>query len=682
MPTLYTAQGGSNSSNLYTVNPATGAVTIVGPTGRGFTGLAFDPTSGILYGSTSTQSPLNPRSLVTVNPATGTTTLVGAYGLGLTVTMADIAFDSAGQLYGYSSSGRKLYKVDKSSGAPTLMGTSSSHGAFGQGIEIDDANLGYLFPNGAGDGSAFYEMDLSNAAITTIALTSGWTPGGDPSIGACSFGPDQAMWFITTNFGAPGTLATITSAGVITVIGDTTGVVNTDALAWDGGVKPAEWNFIPPPPATDTLFAARGGVATTSDLYTVDPATAVMTSIGPIGFAVTGLAEDPTDGTLYGITSNNSAVSPLSLITIDKVTGAGSLVGAESPGTNTPWTDIAFDMYGNLYAFAQSTRFYSVNKATGVGTLLGGVGGATSGGAISIRSRNVGYAAPNGIIPAGNRLYTFSTTGTFTAGPFFSGGPGGRSGAFAFDQTDDLYAVGGVGGTTLITIDTTTAAITTIGLFTFDQVDGLTWGTASTATDDFSVALTPNALSICPGFSDTTALSTTITIGVAQSITLSDTGAPAGVSLAYATNPIMSGAGTTVTVTVGGGVAPGVYPIVIHADGTSTSHTTTLTLTVAGPVNDAYGAFEGHTLTVAAPGVMTNDIGPTTVSLNTGVSHGTLTLNADGSFTYTPDIGYRGSDSFTYNGHCGTATVTLTITGRDPTGVFSGDVGFRTWSMP
>ena len=50
-----------------------------------------------------------------------------------------------------------------------------------------------------------------------------------------------------------------------------------------------------------------------------------------------------------------------------------------------------------------------------------------------------------------------------------------------------------------------------------------------------------------------------------------------------------------------------------------------------------------------------------------GPSHGTLTLNANGSFTYTPAANYNGSDSFTYRASDGTltsnlATVTLTVT--------------------
>src|SRR5207245_623958 len=55
-----------------------------------------------------------------------------------------------------------------------------------------------------------------------------------------------------------------------------------------------------------------------------------------------------------------------------------------------------------------------------------------------------------------------------------------------------------------------------------------------------------------------------------------------------------------------------------------------------------------------------------TAMVVTGPAHGTLTLNADGSFTYTPAANYNGSDSFTYKANDGivdsnAATVTITI---------------------
>ena len=57
-------------------------------------------------------------------------------------------------------------------------------------------------------------------------------------------------------------------------------------------------------------------------------------------------------------------------------------------------------------------------------------------------------------------------------------------------------------------------------------------------------------------------------------------------------------------------------------------------------------------MTIPAPGVLANDTdvdGDTlTAVLVDTVSNGTLTLNDNGSFTYTPDPYFNGTDSFTY----------------------------------
>ena len=89
-------------------------------------------------------------------------------------------------------------------------------------------------------------------------------------------------------------------------------------------------------------------------------------------------------------------------------------------------------------------------------------------------------------------------------------------------------------------------------------------------------------------------------------------------------------------------------------------------------VADAYSVAEDGSLTVPAAGVLANDsdVDPnTTLSafLADDVSHGKLTLNADGSFVYTPNALYRGTDSFTYQAYDGSlasakTTVTLTVT--------------------
>lgn len=58
-----------------------------------------------------------------------------------------------------------------------------------------------------------------------------------------------------------------------------------------------------------------------------------------------------------------------------------------------------------------------------------------------------------------------------------------------------------------------------------------------------------------------------------------------------------------------------------------------------------------------------------TVTSTSSASHGTVVLNGDGTITYTPDSGYEGTDTFTYDvadGNGGTDTATVTITVGNP----------------
>src|SRR5205814_30438 len=89
-------------------------------------------------------------------------------------------------------------------------------------------------------------------------------------------------------------------------------------------------------------------------------------------------------------------------------------------------------------------------------------------------------------------------------------------------------------------------------------------------------------------------------------------------------------------------------------------------------VNDSYTTAEETTLNVAAPGVLINDsdVDGDTLSavLVSQPTHGSLTLNSNGSFSYVPAANYNGADSFTYKANdgqadSGIATVSITITG-------------------
>ena len=113
-----------------------------------------------------------------------------------------------------------------------------------------------------------------------------------------------------------------------------------------------------------------------------------------------------------------------------------------------------------------------------------------------------------------------------------------------------------------------------------------------------------------------------------------------------------------------------------QADNGLASNVATVTIVIIDPsgppvaLDDSYSVAAGKTLTVTAPGVLANDIDPQggalTAALADGPDHGTLALQPGGAFTYTPQAGFRGTDSFSYRASNGQqsepATVTITVT--------------------
>ena len=111
--------------------------------------------------------------------------------------------------------------------------------------------------------------------------------------------------------------------------------------------------------------------------------------------------------------------------------------------------------------------------------------------------------------------------------------------------------------------------------------------------------------------------------------------------------------------------------------------------------NDSYTTSEDIPLsTTLATGVLANDndLDGDTLTVNTtpivNVTNGTLVLNADGSFTYAPNSGWSGLDTFTYqmsdgNGGSAQGTVTLTVVGVNDAPVITshGGTGSATLSL-
>ncbi|PYR12683.1 MAG: adhesin, partial [Acidobacteria bacterium] len=207
--------------------------------------------------------------------------------------------------------------------------------------------------------------------------------------------------------------------------------------------------------------------------------------------------------------------------------------------------------------------------------------------------------------------------------------------------------------------------------FTFKANDG----TVDSAAAAVSLTVTPvNDAPVATAQSATTAEDT------AKAITLTASDVD-GDALTYSivsgpSHGSLSGAAPNVTYTPAANYnGPDSFTFKAN-DGTVDSAAATINITVTAvndaPVaaNDAYSTNEDTALSVAAAGVLANDSDvdgdALTAVLVSAPAHGSLTLNANGSFSYMPAANYNGSDSFTYKANDGAlnsnvATVAITI---------------------
>ena len=112
----------------------------------------------------------------------------------------------------------------------------------------------------------------------------------------------------------------------------------------------------------------------------------------------------------------------------------------------------------------------------------------------------------------------------------------------------------------------------------------------------------------------------------------------------------------------------------LEADSNTANNSASATVNVGSlPVaaDDTYVTNQGSSLSVSAPGILGNDNDPGSLALTAVVvsnpAHGSLTLNSNGSFTYTPVTSFSGNDFFTYKANnsiadSNIATVTITVT--------------------
>ncbi|KAA2260463.1 Leupeptin-inactivating enzyme 2 [Solihabitans fulvus] len=211
-----------------------------------------------------------------------------------------------------------------------------------------------------------------------------------------------------------------------------------------------------------------------------------------------------------------------------------------------------------------------------------------------------------------------------------------------------------------------------------------------TPGNDFSLALNPSAGSVQAGSSATSQVSTTTTSGSAQTVALTASGQPRGVTVSFDPSSVTSGGTSTMTVATNASVAAGTYTITVQGAGT-VSHTATYNLTVGGqpPTDDFSVTLNPASGSTAAGGSVTSTVGTSTTTGNAQ----TVKLNATGlptgaTATFNPSSVTSGSSSTltiattasiaagTYNisvtgtgaGVVHAVTFALTVTGGGPGG--------------
>ncbi len=153
--------------------------------------------------------------------------------------------------------------------------------------------------------------------------------------------------------------------------------------------------------------------------------------------------------------------------------------------------------------------------------------------------------------------------------------------------------------------------------------------------DDFSTGLSPATLTVAQGVSATTTLSTGVTRGNPQTVSLSATGAPSGAIVSFSSTSITTGTSATVTVATAASTVPGTYTVTLTATGAGATHTASLSVTVTGPPGAAFGdGFDSPWTTYGGAWLVSNgsygvDAGPGHKSIANGTNYSDLLLEAD-----------------------------------------------------
>ncbi|GAA3051447.1 glycosyl hydrolase family 18 protein [Actinokineospora globicatena] len=204
-------------------------------------------------------------------------------------------------------------------------------------------------------------------------------------------------------------------------------------------------------------------------------------------------------------------------------------------------------------------------------------------------------------------------------------------------------------------------------LYYFSKTFAPFTGGSQNPSDDFSLSVNPASVSLDPGKTATSTVSTAVTTGAAQTVTLSAGAAQGGVTAAVNPGSVTAGNSATVTFTANSNATPGTYQFTVTGSAASGTHSATVAVTVNGtqPGND-FGL-------AVNPSNVTLDRGKTaTTTLNTTATGTpqTITLSAT-----KPQSGVSVAISPTSVTAGNNATITVTTTASATPGTYDFYIG-------
>jgi len=206
----------------------------------------------------------------------------------------------------------------------------------------------------------------------------------------------------------------------------------------------------------------------------------------------------------------------------------------------------------------------------------------------------------------------------------------------------------------------------------------------STPGNDFSLSDSPASASVAAGASTTSTISTAVTSGSAESVALTASGLPTGVTAAFSPASVTSGSSSTLTLTASGSAAAGTYPITVTGTAASGSHTATYNLTVTSSTPPPSGSLVNGGFETGSLSPWTGQAGDAVVS--TPVHSGSYALQVTPTSSQTGQVSQTltlsPNTSYTLSGWVQGSYAYLGVSGGATASTWTSSTGWTKLSVP